>query len=186
MKNSTTSADSFHSPTPSPARFLLLPFLWTRGWRAARFPLHSGLAREREREIKSNVVSGKGSNNSQVIVIIIIVRKKKVLITVICCCANRATSIYSLISLKKNHIHTIYLKLESRNHSQETTLNLFCAKRCTQEAKSKHHYNECLSANVCCSRWRVCCRRDLKSIRFLFIAPIKGNTQRAAWEMIGS
>lgn len=33
----------FLSPTPSVTRFFLLPFLWTRGWRATGFSLHSGL-----------------------------------------------------------------------------------------------------------------------------------------------
>lgn len=33
----------FLSPAPSMTRFFFLPFLWTRGWRAAGFSLHSGL-----------------------------------------------------------------------------------------------------------------------------------------------
>lgn len=130
--NHFISGSCFHLPTPSAARFLLLPFFWTRGWRAAWFPLHSELATEREnkrkREIKGDVESEKGRNNSQVIVIII---KNKFLIIVICCCAdNKATSVYFLISSIHcaiiHNTHAICLTLETRNRWEEITLNLLC------------------------------------------------------------
>lgn len=200
--NHFISGGSFHSPTPSPARFLLLPFLWTRGWRAAWFPLHSGLARERESkkegEIKSDVVSGKGRNNSQVIVIIIIVRKKKFLITVNCCCANKATSIYSLISLRNapyscNMSYTGIKKSLSGNYAKSLEQNDALRKDNLNDILRYGLPTEIIMSAYLRTRavlwWRVCCQRIVRAlypeISFLFIALVKGNTQRAAWQMIG-
>lgn len=137
-KNRTTSSrgSCVHSPAPPAARFLLLPFLWTRGWRAAWFPLHSELNNKRKRgrlEVCVREREGQKKYNLQVFFITIIFTKNTFLITVICCCGkNKMASVYffsssisSIHSAIRRNIHAIRRPLETRNRFEEIALNLF-------------------------------------------------------------